>query len=89
MAAPLLVDPSGNAVVHNETNVVELTPQGATVLSHFHVVAQKLEWSIRCELCGQPVQGYNSGHEKSYLAVQCGCREYRCEITPELRRRLG
>lgn len=88
MAAPLLVDPAGRPLVNAQANVVELTPQGAIVLSHFHIVAQKLNWSIRCENCGQPIQGYNTGHE-TYLSVQCGCREYRCEVDADLRRRLG
>lgn len=88
MAGPLLVDPSGNAAVPGEADVCELTERGAIVLSHFHVIAQKLNWSIRCEQCGQPIQGYNSG-ETRYLSVRCGCREYRAEISSAGRVRLG
>lgn len=88
MSAPLLVNPSGAPVRSAQSNVVDLTERGAIVLSHFHIIAQKLGWSIRCERCGEPVQGYNSGQEK-YLAVRCGCTEYRADISPEARVRLG
>ena len=88
MAAPLIVDPTGKGVVPNDADVCELTERGAIVLSHFHVIAQKLDWSIRCERCQQFVQGYNSG-ETRFLSVRCGCREYRAEISSAGRIRLG
>lgn len=85
----LIVDPSGRPVVPDvATDVCDLTEKGAIVLSHFHIIAQKLNWSIRCEHCGEPVQGYNSGHE-TFLSCRCGCREYRAEVSPAARRRLG
>lgn len=88
MSNPLIVDPTGAAAVPGLTDVVELTERGAIILSHFHVIAQKLDWSIRCEQCGKDVQGYNSGEER-YLSVRCGCREYRAEISASGRIRLG
>lgn len=88
MPGPLLVDPGGAPIVPGEADVCELTERGAIVLSHFHVVAQKLNWSIRCEQCGQPVQGYNHA-ETRFLSVRCGCREYRAEMSAAGRVRLG
>lgn len=88
MSAPLLVDPNGKALTHSEQDVCDLTEKGAIVLSHFHIIAQKLNWSIRCEHCGEPVQGYNNGHER-YLSCRCGCREYRAEVSAASRQRFG
>lgn len=85
MSAPLIVDPFGAPVIPAEK--LDLTEKGAIVLSHFHVIAQKFNWSIRCEECGQPLQGYNAGHEK-YMAVRCGCREFVAEVTPSARGRI-
>lgn len=88
MPGPLLVDPRGNALTPSPSDVVDLTEKGAIVLSHFHIIAQRLEWGIVCSICGQPVQGHNSGQEK-YLAVRCGCREYRADVSDAARRRFG
>ena len=70
------------------TDVVDLTAKGAVTLANFHMLAQQFGWSIRCEKCGQPVQGNNTGaNDEKYLAVQCRCREYRCEAK-DLRGRI-
>lgn len=88
MSQPLLVSPTGSTLVGGDTSVRDLTERGAIVLSHFHVIAQHLNWSIRCEKCGESVQGFNSGEER-YLAVRCGCTEYRAEVSTAARARLG
>ena len=75
MTAPIFA-PDGTLATPE--SVHELTVKGAVVLSHFHIIAQKFGWSIRCEKCGQPIQGFNSGNDK-YVAVRCGCTEWRCE----------
>lgn len=74
----LIINPSTGKAA--SADVVDLTIKGAVVLSNFHVLAQRFNWSIRCESCGQPVQGNNGnpGTDK-YLSVACGCKEYRCE----------
>lgn len=76
----LIVDPSGRPV-SAPSDVVEFSAKGVVVLTHFHIIAQKYNWSIRCEKCGQPVQGLNNGAEKKYMSISCGCTEYRADIS--------
>jgi len=73
---PLLFNAQGG--VATPESVHELTPKGAIVLSHFHIIAQKFGWSIRCEKCGSTIQGFNTGNDK-YVSVRCKCSEWRCE----------
>lgn len=82
MGKPLLVSPSGESLVPDpDQEVVEFNDKGMMVMSHFHILAQRYNWSIRCEKCGQPIQGYNSGNEAKYMSLRCECREYRADIT--------
>lgn len=73
---PLLFNAQGG--IATPESVHELTVKGAIVLSHFHIIAQRFNWSIRCEKCGNTIQGFNSGNDK-YVAVRCKCSEWRCE----------
>jgi hypothetical protein len=75
-------------IINPAKDVVDLTERGAIVLANLHILANKLDWSLRCERCGQPVQGRNNTSEAKFLSVQCGCREYRAEISTRNRGRI-
>lgn len=85
MSRGLIINPSTGRAAND---VVDLTERGAITLSNFHMLAQMFNWGIRCNQCGQMVQGNNQTTNAKYLVVQCGCREYRAEITERIRRNV-
>jgi hypothetical protein len=66
-------------------DVVDLTERGAITMANFHMVANQLNWSVRCEKCGGAVQGKNSTSDAAIIVLECGCREYRAAIPVRLR----
>lgn len=60
-----------------ESNVVAVPSDVMGFLAKFHEVAQKYQWALVCPKCQQQIQGSNTGHEKTYLAISCACTEWR------------